>query len=350
MAERIAVYEWCCSGGAARGPAGAASLPASFLREGRAMFLAVLRDAATDPGFVITAILGRGGPVTPDELPAGVGVRWADARHPDDVLVDVAAGDGSILLIAPESDGELARLAGLVRTAGGRALLPGDGFIELASDKHDSLLALAAAGLPVPAGRLLLPGESPAPGFRLPAARKANGGAGCEGLQRVDAVAGLAPAATGRERVEFWEPGTPVGVSLLCGPSGVFPLAACVQSFEGSDRPTYVGGRLLADGDGGDRALALGCRSVRALIDRAGPAAGWVGVDMILGSRADGRDDRVLEINPRLTTSFVGLSVAAGGGLVRMIGDAAMGRQPDARGPFAPFSFRATGEVAVDAV
>jgi hypothetical protein len=37
-----------------------------------------------------------------------------------------------------------------------------------------------------------------------------------------------------------------------------------------------------------------------------GADGGWVGVDLILGSRPDGRDDRVLEVNPRVTTSFVG--------------------------------------------
>lgn len=32
---------------------------------------------------------------------------------------------------------------------------------------------------------------------------------------------------------------------------------------------------------------------------------------MILGERQDGRGDRVLEVNPRLTTSFVGHAAAA---------------------------------------
>ena len=36
--------------------------------------------------------------------------------------------------------------------------------------------------------------------------------------------------------------------------------------------------------------------------------AGFVGVDLILDDREDGaNDDRVVEINPRLTTSYVGL-------------------------------------------
>ena len=38
---------------------------------------------------------------------------------------------------------------------------------------------------------------------------------------------------------------------------------------------------------------------------------------MILGDREDGGDDRVLEINPRMTTSFVGLSTLGSASLLR---------------------------------
>jgi predicted ATP-grasp superfamily ATP-dependent carboligase len=51
--------------------------------------------------------------------------------------------------------------------------------------------------------------------------------------------------------------------------------------------------------------------------DQSPPAVGWVGVDMILGLRDDGRADRVLEVNPRVTTSFVALAARSGTSLVR---------------------------------
>ena len=34
---------------------------------------------------------------------------------------------------------------------------------------------------------------------------------------------------------------------------------------------------------------------------------GWVGVDMVLGESSDGSDDFAIEINPRLTTSYIGI-------------------------------------------
>ena len=73
---------------------------------------------------------------------------------------------------------------------------------------------------------------------------------------------------------------------------------------------------------------SLAIRSIETLNKTTqSKARGWVGVDMILGSCNDGRDDRVLEINPRLTTSFVGLSRAQERGLTQLLLDHAKGRE-----------------------
>ena len=73
---------------------------------------------------------------------------------------------------------------------------------------------------------------------------------------------------------------------------------------------------------------SLAVRSIDALNKTTqSRARGWVGVDMILGSCDDGHDDRVLEINPRLTTSFVGLSGALHGGLIYPLLNHIQGRE-----------------------
>lgn len=313
------------------------------------MFLAVLRDAGRDPRLLVTAILDEHGPVSSTELPTEVAVIRTNGQRHDECLAESARGHDWMFLVAPETDGELSRLASLARDAGGRLPLPSAGFIDLASNKHASLLAVAAAGLPVPAGRLLAPGECLPPGFRLPAARKQNGSAGCDGLVRVEMADGASHAASTWERAEYWQPGRPVGVAVLCGPECVCTLPPCEQKFEGCREPVYIGGRLLADAGPIARAKSLALRAVTALAKRSAPASGWVGVDMILGERSDGKDDRVLEVNPRLTTSFIGLSAGAGGGIVRTILDITAGlkRRPDH--VFNPFVFTTTGEVSCDA-
>ena len=60
----------------------------------------------------------------------------------------------------------------------------------------------------------------------------------------------------------------------------------------------YVGGRVPLVSELVDRATELGRRAVAAVPG----LRGFVGVDLILGA-----DDRVVEINPRLTTSYIGL-------------------------------------------
>ena len=48
--------------------------------------------------------------------------------------------------------------------------------------------------------------------------------------------------------------------------------------------------------------------------------AGYVGIDLVLGERADGSNDWVIEINPRLTTSYLGLrALLAEGNLAEML-------------------------------
>ena len=55
---------------------------------------------------------------------------------------------------------------------------------------------------------------------------------------------------------------------------------------------------------------------------------GYLGVDLVLGEAADGSDDVVIEINPRLTTSYVGLRALARENLAAAMLDVASGRTP----------------------
>src|SRR5205085_5922811 len=69
----------------------------------------------------------------------------------------------------------------------------------------------------------------------------------------------------------------------------------------------YQGGQLPIRIDLEDRAIRLGRQSV----DCVPGLAGYIGVDLILGDAPDGSQDYAIEINPRLTTSYVGLRALA---------------------------------------
>lgn len=70
------------------------------------------------------------------------------------------------------------------------------------------------------------------------------------------------------------------------------------------------------------RATELACHALQALP----PALGYVGVDLVLGKAGDGSEDVVIEVNPRLTTSYVGLRAIAQDNLAVAMLENAVGR------------------------
>ncbi len=330
---RILLYEWCCSGGLTGPDApqviGAGDDVEPLAREGRAMFLALVADALRDGRFEVAAVVDEQHAAM---TPGGVRSILVPRGREIDTLVSEACRVESTIVVAPETAGVLGARVEAVRAAGGTVAAPPVAFVQLAADKQATVDALAAAGIAVPAGRSLAPREAWPEGFRRPAVRKARSSTGCDGLVVVgpdDPLPSPTPAAA---RLEAWCDGIPVGVSCLLGPRGIVPVAALRQRFVEVPSRAYVGGESLDDPGQRSRAVRLAVRAIAAMGRRVGAAgAGWVGVDMILGGRDDGLDDRVLELNPRITTSFVGLAAVAPASLVRAIVDAARGRELDPR-------------------
>lgn len=323
---RVLLYEWCSSGGLVE------DTP-TIAREGRMMLEAVAADAAKEPGLEVAVLVDATRPIDLPPQVQRLGVAPGADRA---TVVEAAALADWTLIVAPESDGILLDRVRAVRAAGGRVLAPADGQIATAADKQAMIDKLAAGGLPVPAGRSLAADEQIPVGFRLPAVRKARGGCGCESLEIIRGR-GAGPAS-GPSRLEALATGLPVGVSLICGPAGPIALPPMRQRFTAGPSPRYLGSDLLAEAATAARATALAIRTAHAL----DAAAGWLGVDLILGHRPDGRDDRVLEVNPRLTTSFVGLAPLFASSLVAAMIGATTGGRPAiqrAAGPTATASF-----------
>lgn len=321
---RVLVYEWCSSGGLT-GPDAARLVPRSaaaadlepLAREGRAMFLALLHDGCRDHRLQLHAVVDEHRP-----LPLPEGVRRIDVPPAAELdrLVHAARGCEAAVIVAPETGGILARRVAAVRAGGVDVIAPGPRFLELAADKQATILALAAAGVPVPAGRRLEAGAPWPAAFVRPAVAKRLDGVGCDGLTFVGRDGPLPAAAGHPRRIEAALHGVPVGVSCIAGCGRTEFLPAMSQRFSGGVSPGYSGGEPVVEEALRQRALQLAARSVAALARAAGEEArGWLGVDMILGPREDGRSDRVLEVNPRLTTSFLGHAAAAGTSLLSRI-------------------------------
>jgi predicted ATP-grasp superfamily ATP-dependent carboligase len=108
---------------------------------------------------------------------------------------------------------------------------------------------------------------------------------------------------SGKLMAQAYVAGRAASISFLTGPGTCVPLAPAAQHLSEDGRFRYLGGTMPLPAALAERAVRLGRRAIDAV-------AGWhgyVGVDLVLGQADDGSGDYAIEINPRLTTSYVGL-------------------------------------------
>jgi predicted ATP-grasp superfamily ATP-dependent carboligase len=205
--------------------------------------------------------------------------------------------------IAPETGGILADRARWIAAAGGRSLGSTPAAIELAGHKLRLAAHLAEQGIATPPCRRVVPAAGLPADFPYPAVLKPIDGAGsvetywvarpdaCPDAARALAVAILQPFISG----------VPLSASFLVDDQGRARLIGvgrqAIVVREG--RFGYRGGTVPAVWDRSNPLPRCAVESVAGL-------RGFVGVDFIQ-DQATGRAT-VLEINPRPTTSYVGLA------------------------------------------
>jgi len=318
--EKVLVYE-CISGGGLAGSGGGDAPPdAGLLAQGVAMRDALAADLLRLDDVAVTCVASRQAPLS--AALAGVRRIDADARPAPaaDFLAREALLHDRVWVIAPESDDLLATLAVAVGPERWVGCTPP--AIRLAASKTATCRRLAAAGIAVPAA--WSPGE-PEPAGGTHWIVKPDDGAGSVDAHlhadfaqaRDDLLARLARGVA--STLEEWIDGTPLSLSLLCrdgraellsiNRQRIVARAGAPVVYEGVDiRSTPVDGPL-------GRLLAGVAQRIAAAVPGL---AGYVGVDLVWrGPAAPGApDDRrgpiVIEINPRVTCAYVGLSAALG--------------------------------------
>jgi predicted ATP-grasp superfamily ATP-dependent carboligase len=309
MSLQVFVSEYVCGGGwPETGSSG------SLATEGRAMLGAIVEDLSRIPGVRVEttwdARLGRppfsAAQAVPVESPA------EEIRH----FRRLAADCDATLVIAPEFDGILHDRCLIVENSGGRLLGPGSRAVALCADKLRLKTHLREAGVDtIPAEivrwRSTLPESGDKPPVRFPVVVKPRDGAGSQDLHLVHNPEEferlrLVLASATIEGKFIWQPfvaGAAVSVALLFSPSqrDVEVLLPAAQRLSRDGRFRYEGGRVPLVGI--DRAAVqsaalTACRSLPGM-------RGYVGVDLLLPDDAPHRPV-VVEINPRLTTSYLG--------------------------------------------
>ncbi len=241
--------------------------------------------------------------VTPDQDVWGI---WEECMHQADAFWP----------IAPESGGTLSRLSDMAVRHNKTLLSSSPLAVRHAASKLGTNTALTSSGISaVPtfrSGEFALAGAGPW-------VSKPDDGIGCEDCRLFHDARVMRSWLTEGNRlqshiVQPYISGIPASISMLCKDGQAWLLSCNRQLVDlDDDQFSYRGSEL-----NGMRAHWNAFEAIAQAVAKAMPGlAGYVGVDVVVGKE----ETLVLEVNPRLTTSYAGLSRATGCNTARMIVD-----------------------------
>lgn len=278
----------------------AESLPTGLLREGRMMLAALAQDLLEDP--TVQLVIPYDQRNTPFTW-GGTRVHWLPVATPTDLaralqqgLIDSAA----FWPVAPESAGVLARMCAQAEVAGAVVLGSASVAVALTASKLATTQRLMAHGVTaVPTVPVVeFHAQWPAPWVLKP-----DDGVGCADTRRVENLPELRRLVAPGHIVQPYLVGPAVSLSVLFDHGWARLLCVNRQHLVDAGGVFHLTGITvngIPDVDGGFAALA---GRIAAAIPEL---RGYAGVDLILTAHGP----VVLEINPRLTTSYAGLRLA----------------------------------------
>jgi len=293
---RVLVFEFITGGGFSGQP-----LPPSLAQEGRLMVQALLDDLSGLSEVRVSVMLelrfvdginGKGADVTV----VGLGQDYWP------LFVTLVRQSDAVWPVAPESGGLLQALCQTVADLGKRLLVSPADAVALTGNKHQTYLRLCQHQVATVPTRLLADAGADAGEWVV----KPIDGAGCDGNRIVHDLVGV-KAAVQDSRQWLVQPhlsGRKGSLSGLFKQGQAWLLSYNLQAFavvDNSYRLTGITVNYQTDDGRYQRILQAIAAAIPGLW-------GYVGVDLIETDAGC----RVLEINPRLTTSYTGIKRALG--------------------------------------
>jgi tyramine---L-glutamate ligase len=284
--KRVWVYEYLSAGGAFHGDA--------LLRMGTSMRDAMVADLLRAEGCTVTAATCARAAA----LPRGaVSVQAHHGESPGAFVARQAVLHDAVWLVAPETEGVLAQLQSVVPTT--RWLGCDASSIALASSKRATTERLAARDVLTPLA------------FANDAATrrwvtKPDDGAGAVDTRVHDDLSAARDQASASMVIEPWVEGTAMSLSLLCKPGHFELLCVNRQNIAVDERGQVSFEGVTIDRDAASARDAF-ARIARDVVHAIPGLRGFVGVDLVWH---EARGPVVIEVNPRVTCAYVGLSAA----------------------------------------
>lgn len=322
---KIVVHESITAGGLDE-----SSVTGALLAEGRMMLEALLTDLLDLEEHQLSVQVDRR--YLP-QLPAHPGLQVVDSGNSYyQCLAQMVDEADAAFLIAPETGGLLETITGMVEACGKLVLGSSTAGIKAAGDKTLTYRLLKACGIPTPRTLRLRPADDPASvGRRLgyPVVVKPIDGVGCHSVFIAKQQSELERTiAAARQTVrgatllaQAYIDGVHTSVSFLTDGSRSLPLTLNLQEIRGRSRLRYHGGCVPFD----HPLRALAFRRAEEVVWAIPGLKGYVGIDLVLTDH----DAVVIDVNPRLTTSYVGVRKVLRQNPAALILDAAAGTLPD---------------------
>ncbi len=307
---RIFVGEYVCGGGFAGTPI--EQVPLSLRQEGKAMLRAITADLSA----VAETVVPLDTRFSESSVNADTFVAIDAATPFWNQWVVAAKQCDAALIVAPESDGVLAKSVAMMR-AGGIDVIAGSGdFLRVASDKLLTAKSLFAAGVAHPiylalSDKRFLKELKQHQRFVV----KPRDGCGTQEIRTFDSYDDARASLEKNLLMQAWMPGRAISIAMVASKTQQVFLPAVAQHLS-EQNCEYAGGHGPLDDDAQRRATALAMRAIEAMPPTV---RGFIGLDLLLGDRPS--EDYVIEVNPRLTTSYVGLRRMIHGNLAARLFD-----------------------------